>query len=194
MTSEQDLETARQMYEAFADGDIEAVLDRVTDDVDWSTDAAIESAPWYGPRHGKDGLVGFFEGIGETGPVTEFTPLAYASNDDGDVMVFIRYAFTVTATGKHVAMNMHHYWKFRDGKACFVRSSRGHRAGRCGPDALTRIHKRPGPVPGRSKATGWALGASRASRTPQAPRARATGTLLCCLGAAVGGSGGHGAG
>lgn len=29
----------------------------------------------------------------------------------------------VTATGKHVAMNMHHYWKFRDGKACYVRSS-----------------------------------------------------------------------
>jgi ketosteroid isomerase-like protein len=56
-------------------------------------------------------------------PVTEFTPLAFAGNDDGDVLVFIRYAFTVTATGKHVAMNMHHYWKFRDGKACFVRSS-----------------------------------------------------------------------
>jgi ketosteroid isomerase-like protein len=28
-------------------------------------------------------------------------------------MVFIRYAFTVTATGRHVVMNMHHYWKFR---------------------------------------------------------------------------------
>jgi ketosteroid isomerase-like protein len=36
-------------------------------------------------------------------------------------MVFIRYAFT--ATGKYVAMNMHHHWKFRDGKACYVRSS-----------------------------------------------------------------------
>ena len=38
-------------------------------------------------------------------------------------MVFLRYAFAVTATGKHVAMNMHHYWKFRDGKVCYVRSS-----------------------------------------------------------------------
>ena len=38
-------------------------------------------------------------------------------------MVFIRYTFTVTTTGKHVAMNMHHYWKFRDGKVCYVRSS-----------------------------------------------------------------------
>ena len=123
MTPEQNIETARQMYDAFGRGDVQAILDRVTGDVDWSTDAAIPSAQWYGPRHGKSELVSFFEAIGKTGPVTDFTPLAFASSDDGDVMVFIRYAFTVTATGKHVAMNMHHYWKFRDGKVRYVRSS-----------------------------------------------------------------------
>jgi hypothetical protein len=42
----------------------------------------------------------FFEAIVKTGPITEFTPLSFTSNDDGDVMVFIRYAFTVTASGK----------------------------------------------------------------------------------------------
>jgi ketosteroid isomerase-like protein len=123
MSTEQNIETTRQLYEAFGRGDVQAILDRVTDDVDWSTDAAIPSAPWYGPRRGKAELAGFFEAIGKTGPVTEFTPLAYAGNDDGDVMVFIRYAFTVTATGKQVTMNMHHYWRFRDGKVRYVRSS-----------------------------------------------------------------------
>ena len=123
MSAEQNTDTARQVYQAFGNGDLQAILDRVTDDVDWCTDAAIESAPWYGPRNGKDGVVSFFEAIGNTGPVTEFTPLAYASNDEGDVMVFLRYAFTVTATGKHVEMNMHHYFKFRDEKAYYVRSS-----------------------------------------------------------------------
>jgi ketosteroid isomerase-like protein len=39
-------------------------------------------------------------------------------------MVLLRYAFTAAApTGRHVEMNMHHYWKFRDGKVCYVRSS-----------------------------------------------------------------------
>ena len=76
MSAEQNIETARQMYQAFGRGDVRAILDRVTGDVDWSTDAAIVSAPWYGPRHGKDGVVSFFEAIGTTGPVTEFTPLA----------------------------------------------------------------------------------------------------------------------
>ncbi len=123
MGAEQNLETIKAMYEAFGRGDVEAILELVTDDVDWSTDAAVESAPWYGPRQGKAGVRSFFEAIGQTGPVTEFAPLSFATNDDGDVMVFIRYAFTVTATGKGGEMHLHHYWKFRDGKVCFVRSS-----------------------------------------------------------------------
>ena len=123
MSAEQNIKITRQAYEAFGRGDVQAILDLVTDDIDWSTDAASPSAPWYGPRHGKDEVAGFFAAVGGAGPVTEFTPLAFAGNEDGDVMVFIRYAFTAVATGKHVEMNMHHYWKFRDGKACYVRSS-----------------------------------------------------------------------
>ncbi len=123
MNAEQNVGSIKQMYEAFGRGDLETILALVTDDVDWSTDAAIESAPWYGPRQGKDGVRSFFEGIAQTGPVTEFTPLSYASNDDGDVMVFIDYGFTVNATGKSARMHLHHYWKFRDGKVCYVRSS-----------------------------------------------------------------------
>jgi ketosteroid isomerase-like protein len=123
MNSEQNIESIKAMYEEFGRGDVEAILARVTDDVDWQTDAAIESAPWYGPKHDKAGVRSFFEGIGRTGPVTEFTPVAYASNDDGDVMVFIRYAFSSTATGKEAEMNLHHYWRFRDGKVSYVRCS-----------------------------------------------------------------------
>ena len=48
-------------------------------------------------------VASFLEAIAKTRPVIEFTPLAFAGNDDGDVLLFIRYAFTVTATGKHVA-------------------------------------------------------------------------------------------
>src|ERR1700730_14496085 len=99
------------MYQAFGRGDVEEILEHCTEDVDWGTDAAIEAAPWHGIKHGKAELPSFFAGIVQTGPVTEFTPLSFASNDDGDVMVFIRGAFTVAATGKDVAMNLHHYWK-----------------------------------------------------------------------------------
>jgi len=123
MGGEENIETVKALYDAFGRGHVEAILERLTDDVDWSTDAAIKSAPWYGARHGKDAVRGFFDGIGRTGPVTQFTPVSFASNEDGDVFAFLQYAFTVTATGKGVAMNLHHYWRFRDGKICFVRAS-----------------------------------------------------------------------
>ena len=116
MGAEQHIATVKAMYDALSRGEIDAILDRVTDDVDWSTDAAIESAPWYGPRHGKDEVRGFFDSIVKTGPVTRFAPLSFTSNEDGDVL-------TVTVTGQSAKMNLHHYWRFRDGKACFVRSS-----------------------------------------------------------------------
>ncbi len=89
MSAEQNIDTVKSLYEAFGRGDVDAILERVTDDVEWATDAAIESAPWYGPEHGKAEPPSFFEGIAKTGPVTEFTPLSCA--------------FTVTAAGKDVA-------------------------------------------------------------------------------------------
>ena len=123
MSTVQNIETVKELYAAFGRGDVQAILDRLTDDVDWSTDAAIASAPWYGARRGKAEVPSFFEGIARTGPVTEFTLVSIAGNDDGDVHAFIRYAFTVAATGKDVAMNLHHYWRFRDGMVCYVRAS-----------------------------------------------------------------------
>jgi ketosteroid isomerase-like protein len=123
MSAEQNVDTVKAIYEAFGRGDVDAILERCTDDVDWAADARIEVAPWHGVKHGKAELPSFFEGIQKTGPVTEFMPVSFTANDDGDVMVFLRYAFTATATGKHVATNLHHYWRFRDGKVAYYRGS-----------------------------------------------------------------------
>ncbi len=123
MGAEQNIKTVKAIYDSFALGHVDAILEQCTDDVDWATDSAIEVAPWHGVKHGKAEVPSFFAAIGQTGPVTEFTPLSFAGNDDGDVMVFLRYAFTVTATGKDVATNLHHYFRFRDGKVAYYRGS-----------------------------------------------------------------------
>jgi uncharacterized protein len=117
------ISTVKAMYKALGQGDVEAIIDAVTEDVDWATDAALPGAPWYGLRHGKDEVRSFFAALAQAGPITEFTPLVFTSNDDGDVQVLIRYAFTVSATGKSAEMNMHHLFRFRDGKAYYVRSA-----------------------------------------------------------------------
>lgn len=123
MSAELNINAVKGIYEAFGRGDVEAILEVCSDDVDWGADAAIEVAPWHGIKHGKAEVPSFFAGIAQTGPVTEFTPLSFAGNEDGEVMVFLRYAFTVTATGKHVATNLHHYWRFRGGKVAYYRGS-----------------------------------------------------------------------
>jgi hypothetical protein len=63
-----------------------------------------------------------FKEIGTTVDVTEFTPLSLTSSDN-DVMVAIRWAFTVRATGKSAALHMQHWWHFADGNVVSVRTA-----------------------------------------------------------------------
>jgi ketosteroid isomerase-like protein len=115
------ISTVQDIYEAFGRGDVEAILERVTDDVDWASEPD-GSAPWHGVHHGKGEVPNFFKGLGEHIEVTEFTPLAFASNET-DVMVVIRFGMRVPATGKAGTMDLHHWWRFRDRLVCVYRGT-----------------------------------------------------------------------
>jgi len=60
------IDTIGGVYEAFGRGDVAAILDAVTEDVDWGTETSSIVAPWYGVRHGKDAVAEFFDGFGST--------------------------------------------------------------------------------------------------------------------------------
>ena len=120
--SDPKIEAVQRVYEAYGRADMEAVLAEVADDVDWAAEAASTSVPWFGSHRGKDEVARFFKEIGSSVEVTEFTPLSFTSNDT-DVIVAVHWAFTVNATGKRAAMNMHHWWRFADGKIVFFRGS-----------------------------------------------------------------------
>ena len=121
MGAEEHVKTVQLVYEAFGRGDVEAILDQLTDDVDWAVEPD-GAAPWHGLRRGKAEVPGFFQALGQTVEVTEFTPLAFASNET-DVMVVIRYTHRGRSTGKSASMDLHHWWRFRDDKICFVRGT-----------------------------------------------------------------------
>ena len=116
------VKTVQGVYEAFGRGDIPAILDVVSDDVDWASEPASTIAPWHGVHRGKEALPGFFAAIAETLDVTEFTPLAFAASDT-DVMAVIRFGFTVKATGRSARMDLHHWWRFRDDKITWYRGT-----------------------------------------------------------------------
>ena len=61
MSADANIKTIAQAYEAFGRGDVAAILDMVTDDVDWAAEAASDGAPWYGVRRGKDAVAAFFK-------------------------------------------------------------------------------------------------------------------------------------
>ena len=122
MSSDVNIKTIQQVYDAFGRGDVAAILEVVHDDVDWASEAASRVAPWYGVRRGKDGVAGFFEALGSTMQVEEFTPLSFAANDS-DVFSVVRFRVTARATGKTAAMHLHHFFTFRDGKIVYYRGT-----------------------------------------------------------------------
>ena len=122
MGADDNIKTVQAVYEAFGRGDVAFILDAVTDDVDWASEASSTAAPWYGVRHGKAGVGEFFQAFGTTMEVEEFTPLTFGANDD-EVFAVVRFKTKALATGKRSAMNLHHWFTFRDGKIAMYRGT-----------------------------------------------------------------------
>jgi ketosteroid isomerase-like protein len=122
MSAEDNLKTIKMVYEAFARGDVQAIAEAVSDDVDWAADTTSTVAPWYGVRRSKADVAEFFEAFGSTMEVEEFTPISFAANDT-DVLTVVRFRVRARATGRTAAMHLHHYFVFRDGKIAYYRGS-----------------------------------------------------------------------
>jgi hypothetical protein len=52
----------------------------------------------------------------------ELTPVSIAANDS-DVLTVVRFRARSRATGKTAAMDLHHYFAFRDGKIGYYRGT-----------------------------------------------------------------------
>ena len=122
MSADINIKTIARIYEAFGRGDVAAILDAVTDDVDWAAEAASPAAPWYGVRHGKDAVAAFFTDFGSAMEIEEFTPVSIAANDT-DVLTIVRCRARSRSTGKAIAMDLHHFFTFRDGKIAYYRGT-----------------------------------------------------------------------
>ena len=123
MSGSKNIETIKNVYAAFGRGDADAILAVVTDDVDWGSETVSKGAPWYGIRKGKKAVGAFFDDIGKSSEVEEFTPLAFGTNDDGDVFTIVRYAARSRETGKTASMQLHHWFRFTNGKISYSRGS-----------------------------------------------------------------------
>ncbi len=122
MGADANIKTIRMVYEAFGRGDVGAISDVVADDVDWATEASGTGAPWYGPHRGRDGVAAFFTEFGSTMEVEQFTPLTFAGTED-EVLTVVHCVARSRATGRQMAHDLHHYFRFRDGKIVYYRGT-----------------------------------------------------------------------
>jgi ketosteroid isomerase-like protein len=122
MSSNDNVKTIQSLYEAFGRGDVTAILDALTDDVDWASEASTTEVPWWGVRQGKDGAADFFGQLAGASEVLEFTPLAMVGEGD-DVLTVVRYRAKNTSNGNTVDMEIHHHFRFRGDKISRYRGS-----------------------------------------------------------------------
>ena len=108
------IDSIKQVYQAFAEGDVPTVLGALSPEIDWTE---AEGFPYAGTYHGpKAVLEGVFMRLG-----TEWNGFAAVPDefiDAGDTVVVLgKYSGTYKATGKSFQANFAHIWKVQDGKA-----------------------------------------------------------------------------
>jgi ketosteroid isomerase-like protein len=106
------VETVQAIYEAFGQGDIPPILDRLAEDVEWDLDAPSYGIPIYEPGVGRDHARRFFELLGDL-EFSRFEPTNFLSGGD-QVAVPIHVAVTVKATGRTAEALEIHLWTFGD--------------------------------------------------------------------------------
>lgn len=114
MNEQQNTALIQKLYDAFARGDVQTILDNLTDDVAWQMDGPA-IIPFTGRRTGPAEVRGFFEALSATQQNMKLTTERFIAQGDG-VATLGRYAATVTATGKSFDSAVAHFFTIRDGK------------------------------------------------------------------------------
>jgi hypothetical protein len=113
MTMNANAEIAKRAYEAFARGDIEAVLASFAEDVEFYE---AEGLPWGGLHHGRDEVArNVFGVLAETFDDYTATPERYIESGD-TVVVLGRYSGVGRESGKTLDAAFAHVWNLEDGR------------------------------------------------------------------------------
>jgi uncharacterized protein len=102
-------------YAEFGRGDIPSLLNRLTDDVVWTTPGAGSVIPNAGRLQGKAQVGQFFQGVNETLEFHDFNPSEYFSNGDA-VVALGTWDASVRGTSVRIKDGFAMVFRFRGGK------------------------------------------------------------------------------
>ena len=114
MAEQDNIALVNKLYEAFARGDIQTILDNVTDDIQWSNPGP-SSLPYAGDRTGPAQVREFFDKLVGTQENPNLTIEQIIAQGDA-VATLGRYSGKVKATGKSFDSPVGHFFTIRGGK------------------------------------------------------------------------------
>ncbi len=104
----------QQIYEDFKRGDIKALLNLLSVNIEWQL-PEIENVPFAGKRRGHEEMGQFFECLVDTQEVQHFDPREFIARGD-KVLALGHYAWRVKSTGREFGGDFAHVFTVRDGK------------------------------------------------------------------------------
>src|SRR6188472_3652854 len=112
------VQTVQQMYEAFGRGDVAAILEKMSDGVEWeswdvSNTAQGAGVPWLERRSGKGGVGEFFAAVASSLEFHSFEPQSILEGPH-QVAAIIRFDATAKETGERFTDEEIHLWTFDD--------------------------------------------------------------------------------
>jgi uncharacterized protein len=115
VSAEENARLVQGAYEAFGRGEIEALAELMTDDVEWVNPGDPDDNPNAGTFKGKEAVLGWFGGLAATRDYSTFEPRQFIAQND-KVVCLVYAEATVRDTGRAFVSHEAQVWTFRDGK------------------------------------------------------------------------------
>ena len=105
------LASVHDIYRAFGQGDVAAIIERLAPDVVWEEDAVDHGVPWLNPGRGREHVLSFFGVVGSQLDIRHFEVERLFQSDD-QVIASIRIEALVRPTQKSFRDRELHLWTF----------------------------------------------------------------------------------
>jgi uncharacterized protein len=114
MSEQDNVGVVKQAYENFKTGNIEALLNQLTEDVEWRL-PDTEGVPFAGARRGPAEVSEFFSILGDAQDTLSFEPREFVAQGDKAIALG-SYLWRVKKTGREYGGEWAHVFTVRDGK------------------------------------------------------------------------------
>ena len=120
MSEQENVQLVKDAYASFETGNIQGLLDSLTNDVEWTTPGPPDIMPAAGHRRGRNEVAEFFAALSESEDIELFEPQEFIAQGD-KVVVLIKYRGRVKATGRAAEADLVHVFTIREGKVAQFR-------------------------------------------------------------------------